>query len=265
MQDRPNIDKVLAQFDSGGATHVGKVRQRNEDSFLVRPEAGIWTVADGMGGHAAGDLASSTVVDALKSIESPASAAELLALCEDRMIEANAQLLEVSRARGGVMLGATVAVLLIFDADYACVWSGDSRIYRVRDGEIAQLSRDHTEVEELIAEGLLRREEARNWPRRNVITRAIGVREAPELEMISGELKPGDAFVICSDGLTGHVADAEILDCVGRSYSQAACDELVALTLARGATDNVTVVVVRYQPAERASMPALAPSPTVRE
>jgi protein phosphatase len=259
------MHQTLAHFDTGAATHVGKVRQRNEDSFLIRPEAGIWTVADGMGGHAAGDLASTTVVNALKSIESPGSAAELLALCEERMIEANAQLQEVSRARGGITLGATVAVLLIYETDYACVWSGDSRIYRIRDGEIAQISRDHTEVEELIAEGLLRREEAKTWPRRNVITRAIGVREAPELEMTSGELRPDDAFIICSDGLTGHVEDAEILDHVSRSYSQQACDELIALTLTRGATDNVTVVVVRYQAPERTRVHPIASSPAVRE
>jgi protein phosphatase len=248
MQDQATRNAVLARFDTGAATHVGKVRRRNEDSFLVRPDVGVWTVADGMGGHAAGDLASATVVEALRDIETPASAAELLARCEERMVAANAQLQEVSRGRGGITLGATVAVLLIYESDYACVWSGDSRVYCVRDGEIAQISRDHTEVEELIAEGLLSKDEARQSPRRNVITRAIGVREAPELEMISGELKPDDTFIICSDGLTSHVADAEILDCVSRTMSQPACDKLIALTLERGATDNVTVVVVRYQP-----------------
>jgi protein phosphatase len=259
------MDNALAQFDTGAATHVGKVRSRNEDSYLVRPETGIWTVSDGMGGHAAGDLASATVVDALRSIEHPSSAAELLALCEDRMITANAELQEVARARGGIMLGATVAVLLIFEANYACVWSGDSRIYRIRDGRIEQISHDHTEVADLVAQGLLNAEEARRWPRRNVITRAIGVHEAPELEMTSGELKPGDTFVICSDGLTGHVEDEEILDHVGRGHAQKACDDLIALTLERGASDNVTVVVARYQPPERTIVQAIAPSPAVRE
>jgi len=129
------------------------------------------------------------------------------------------------------------------------VWSGDSRIYLVRDRAIIPQSRDHTEVQELVAEGLLKPEEARTWPRRNVVTRAIGVHDDPELEIADGVLQTGDAFVLCSDGLTSHVEDGEILREVMANASQPACDALVDLTLAaRGATDNVTVVVARYEP-----------------
>jgi protein phosphatase len=234
----------LVTFDTGAATHVGKVRRRNEDSFLARPEAGLWAVADGMGGHDAGDVASAAVVDALRSIERPASASELLARCEERVVSANASLREIARARGAV-IGTTVAVLLIYNRDYACVWSGDSRIYRVRDGEIGQLTCDHSEVEELVAEGTLSRDEAESWVGRNAITRAIGVVDDPELDIETGLIEPGDIFVICSDGLTGHVRDREILNCVRGSDAQRACDALIALTLERGALDNVTVVVVQ--------------------
>jgi len=252
------MDDAVLMFDTGAATHVGNVRERNEDNFLVRPEAGVWSVADGMGGHHAGDLASKTVVDALQVIEKAKSAQHLLEQCESSVIEANTRLRQIGLERGGITIGTTVAVLLVYGKDYACLWSGDSRIYRIRDSKIEQMSRDHTEAEELVAEGLLSREDMRNWPWRNVITRAIGVNDQPELDMINGELKDGDTFVICSDGLTAHVGDEEILDQVENGTSQQACDRLIALTLQRGAVDNVTVVVVRYQPSRTTAATALS-------
>jgi len=234
-------------FETGAATHVGKVRERNEDSYLVRPEAGIWAVADGMGGHEAGDLASRTVVDALASIEAPASGSELLSLCKSRIFEANAQLLKISNERGGVTIGTTVTILLTFDRYFACVWSGDSRMYRVRDNRISQISRDHTEAEDLLAEGVITPEEAKSWAGKNVITRAIGVSEFPELEVVTGAIHPDDVFIICTDGLTRHVQDSEILESATAPTPEQACDRLVLLTLERGAGDNVTVVMVRYK------------------
>ena len=254
----------LLTFDSAAATHVGKVRSRNEDSYLVQPQSGIWAVADGMGGEQSGDVASATVIAALQSIEPPGSAADLLAACEDRVLRANSRLRAIASERGAAVVGTTIAVLLAFDSHYACVWSGDSRIYRVRDGEIAQLSRDHTTVQELIDRGVLTPDEARAWPERHVITRAIGVYDEPELEMEHGALRPGDIFVLCSDGLTAHVSDEEILDCVASHLSQQACDALIALTLGRGALDNVTVIVVRYRPnGTTIVMPAGEPSAQV--
>lgn len=234
-----------AAFDVGATTHPGKVRKVNEDRYFVAPAIGVFAVADGMGGHEAGELASSTVVQCLESIGTAVSAADLLARLEDRILRANMALQEIAIQRGKV-LGSTVAILLTYEDHFACVWSGDSRIYRVRDGAIAQLSRDHTEVRDLMERGLLTAEEAKTWPRKNVITRAIGVREEPELELEHGVLEAGDLFVICSDGLTGHVDDREILESAARGGSQEISDALVQLTLDRGAADNVTVVVVRY-------------------
>lgn len=235
-------------FDTGAATHVGKVRQRNEDSYLVRPDAGIWAVADGMGGHEAGDLASQIVIEELRSIDSPESPADLLEKCEERIAAANVRLKEIGRQRGGAVIGATVALLLARGDYYACIWAGDSRIYVVRDRKIVQLSQDHTEVEELFVKGVITREEARAWNAGNALTRAIGATDDVELEITSGPMQSGDAFVICSDGLTRHVSDEEILTHVENALSQEACDRLVSLTLERGATDNVTLVVVRFRP-----------------
>lgn len=244
-------------YDAAAATHVGKVRGHNEDNYLAEPDKGIWAVADGMGGHLAGDVASATIIDELKLVAPPTSVSDLVLRCEQRMLEANNRLLSMARERGAV-IGSTVAILLTFDEQYACLWSGDSRIYRVQEGKICQLTRDHSEAEELIAEGKLTREEARTWSGRNVITRAIGVREDPELDIIQGALVPGDTFVICSDGLSLHVEDGEILKSVADHSSQSACDALIALTLERGAKDNVTVVVVRYLPAAQPRLDAAA-------
>jgi protein phosphatase len=248
------------QFKTGAASHVGKVRQRNEDRYLARPEIGVWAVADGMGGLDHGDMASQTVIDALASIDIPTSASELFARCEARVASANTRLQAIARERN-VCLGTTVAVLLAYDTHFASVWSGDSRIYRVRDNRIDQLSRDHTEVRDLVVNGVLTQDEAMTWPGRNVITHAIGVNDHPELDIEHGTLQSGDVFVICSDGLTAHVSDREILNGVAQTEAQQACDAMIALALSRGAVDNVTVIVVRCDPAASATpSPASAPN-----
>lgn len=234
-------------FETGAITHVGRVRQENEDSFVLRPEFGVWAVADGMGGHENGALASGTLAAAVEGIGAATSAPDLLARLERSVIDANADLRRQSRKRGGVAMGSTLAALLVHERNFACVWSGDSRVYLVRGGQILQLSRDHTEVQDLVDKGLLSPDEARRSPRRHVITRAIGVHDMPELDLDTGELEDGDIFVLCSDGLTGHVSDPEILAAVNGQGPQAACDALLALTLERGASDNVTVIIVRHR------------------
>jgi protein phosphatase len=236
------------QFESGAVSHVGKVRTRNEDSYLVQPESGIWAVADGMGGHDDGHVASATVIEELRSIGCPASAADLLARCEEGLVSANDRLYRLARNRGGATIGTTVAILLTHGGYFGCLWCGDSRIYQLRAGELTQLSRDHTEVQAMLEDGRLTPEEATHWPH-NVITRAIGVYERPELEMEQGTLVPDDVFLICSDGLTGHVTDMEIRAALLEHNCQLACDVLVEQTLERGARDNVTVIAVRYRPA----------------
>ncbi len=122
---------------------------------------------------------------------------------------------------------------------------GDSRIYRIRDGLIEQITRDHTEGRDLFERGILTAAEMESWPRRHVLTRALGVDERPELESEQGVVLAGDVFVICSDGLTAHVTDSDILLAAGTSAPQWACDSLLDLTLERGATDNVTTIVIR--------------------
>lgn len=233
------------RVDCDAKTDVGKVRDLNEDSFLMRPDIGLWLVADGMGGHDAGDYASQTLVAELNRLTRAVSAPALLSAMEARVIEANRILRDAAVARGGhSVIGCTLASLIIFKDAFACVWSGDSRVYRVRDGKIAQISRDHTEAQELVDMGTLTPEEAKTWPRRNVITRAIGVHDVPELEMVQGRVEDGDIYIICSDGLTEHVADHEILSAASLRPMGRLCGQLIDWTLARGAKDNVTVVAI---------------------
>jgi protein phosphatase len=237
--------KSAFRIESAAATDVGKARSINEDRYLARPDLGLWLVADGMGGHQAGDFASQTLVGELDKLEPAASASALLTALEERVIAANRRLREAAGERGeSIMIGCTVAALVIFDDAFACVWSGDSRIYLIRSGAIAQITRDHTEAQELVDRGTLSPEEAKTWPRRNVVTRAIGVFDQPELEMVQGRISDGDIFVICSDGLTQHVADEEIARMASLRPLAEAVERLIGTTLERGAVDNVTVVTV---------------------
>ena len=236
------------RFETGTATHTGRVRQVNEDGLFAEPEWGVWLVADGMGGHENGQLASATIVKEASTIGNAVSAPDLLARFRDRIFRANASLLQAADRQGPhVIIGSTVAAVLVYGGHYACVWSGDSRIYLVRGGHIRQLSRDHTHVQDLVDSGIITRAEARASPQRSLITRAVGIAEDPGLEVVEGEIEAGDAFVICSDGLTDTVEHVEIRRHVESHAPQAACDALIGLALQRGAQDNVTVVVVRCQ------------------
>jgi len=239
------LDDPGLRFESFGLSHAGRVRELNEDRFLIAPRSGLWLVADGMGGHDAGEIASASIVEHLATLGVASSAPDLRARFEDRVVRANAQIWDIAQARGGATIGSTVAALLTFDRQFACIWLGDSRVYLVRDGMISQLSHDHTEVQELLDRGVITPDEARVWPRRNVITRAVGVEEEIATDMELGQARPGDIFVLNTDGLTAHVNDAEILEAASAHAPQGACEALVEKVLERGGTDNVTVVVVK--------------------
>lgn len=236
------------RFETGAASDVGRVRKENEDSFLSLPGSGMWAIADGMGGHVAGKLASSTVVEVLSSIGQPVSAADLLARFEDRFMRANARLREIGHENGFGTFGTTLVALLTDQRFFACAWCGDSRAYLIRQSHIEQISRDHTEVQELLSQGLLSAEEAVNWPAKNVITRALGVFDDVDFDLEQRALQDDDVIVLCSDGLTGHVQDPEIAEAAMQgTNAQDICDRLLRLTLERGATDNVTIIAVRFR------------------
>lgn len=157
-------------FETGAATDTGRVRNHNEDSFLALPDCGVWLVADGMGGHHAGDFASRTIAESVATIGRAVTAPDLQARFMDRINRAHQLIQQQSQRLNGATVGATLVGLLTFDQHFACVWSGDSRIYLLRGGQYQQVTVDHTEVNELLRNGAITPEQAASWPRRNVIT-----------------------------------------------------------------------------------------------
>jgi serine/threonine protein phosphatase PrpC len=231
-------------FRTAWVSDVGRVRELNEDSVLTKPEIGLWAVADGMGGYGGGDIASRAVVEALGTLPPTASAALSLDAFEQQIVRVNSDLRALALARQAAVVGSTLVALIVHGAHFACVWCGDSRAYLRRDGVLWQISRDHSEVQELIDRGLLDEERARTFPRRNVVTRALGAADQAELDLVDGRIYSGDRFLLCSDGLTMHVAKDEIAAMLSAEDPQSAVDALLDLTLSRGARDNISIIVV---------------------
>lgn len=238
-------DGAFLIWASGARTDVGRVRQVNEDACLDEPELGLWAVADGMGGHQAGDLASGTVVDLLGALDPPADLDGFVAEVAASLREANARLRAEAARRGQATIGTTAAVLCAFGDRCACAWVGDSRIYRMRGEVVERMTRDHSVVEEYVASGMSR-EEAENGPWRNYVTRAVGAHDDVEVDTVLQDLKDGDTFLLCSDGLYKEVEEKELGELLSRGDAAEVANRLVDLTLTRGARDNVTVVVVRF-------------------
>ncbi|MEQ8663335.1 MAG: protein phosphatase 2C domain-containing protein, partial [Gammaproteobacteria bacterium] len=216
-------------WNSAVISDVGKVRRLNEDSALDRGDEGLWVVADGMGGHSAGDLASQLIVNSLGRLEPCGALAEFVERVEDAVIAVNDRLFAVANAHNQTS-GSTIVVLLARGRHAVALWAGDSRLYRLRDGELSRLTTDHTQVELYIERGLLDRAEADGHPSGNMVTRAVGVSDHLHLEVDMFELAAGDRFLLCSDGLDKHVRDAELPPLLGAGEPAAVARELVDLT-----------------------------------
>ena len=231
---------------SWALTDVGAVRKHNEDNMLVRPDIGLWAVADGAGGHASGEVASGMIVDALSRLPTHLGAGELLSGIRVAITEVHAALREEAARRGGnVMIASTFVGLMIRDRHFACLWAGDSRAYLLRHGQLQQISRDHSLVQELVDAGTLRPEEAETHPHANVITRAVGADDdALELDKVIGQIQPGDRFLLCSDGLSKTLSEQEIHGLLGAPDGVPPTELLIAAALAHRVNDNVTAVVV---------------------
>ncbi|MCC7411219.1 MAG: serine/threonine-protein phosphatase [Gammaproteobacteria bacterium] len=242
-------------WTSATLSHVGNVRRLNEDSCLDRPDIGLWVVADGMGGHAAGDLASQLVVNMLDSLRAPESLNGFIDAVEDALLKANARLIKMATDTNQTS-GSTVVALLAFGRHAAYIWAGDSRLYRLRQGQLRQLSTDHSQIELYIEKGLLTREEAAGHPAANMVTRAVGGSPDLHLDVDVTDIEPGDRYVLCSDGLDKHVRDADIAELLARGTVGDAARALIDTTLERGATDNVTVAVIEIS--ERDGVPPAA-------
>jgi len=233
-------------FRTAERTHVGRVRKLNEDRVIARAPIGLWAVADGMGGHERGDLASTMLVDALAVVDPMTSGYAFLDSVQDAVQQVNRTLVAHARLSGpGTVIGSTLVALLAYAGHYACLWAGDSRGYLLRGGRLEQVTRDHSMVQEMIDSGALKRSDAAGFGRSNVITRAVGVHDRLALDLHTGPIAGGDRFLLCSDGLTNMVDDAFIADVLTMEPEpEAAADRLLEATLTRGAKDNVSLVLV---------------------
>jgi len=227
-------------------SHPGMKRKHNEDAYVDRPDLGVWAVADGAGGHDAGEVASGMIRESLEAIPPGLSAPELLSEVRVR-IEATHEALRAEAQRRGpdVIIASTVVVMLARNDHFACLWAGDSRAYLLRDGALQQITRDHSLVQELVESGVIRPEEADHHPRANVITRAVGAElEEFVLDKVSGRIQAGDRFLLCSDGLCKTVPEAELATLLADNAGVPPPQTLVAAALALNASDNVTAVAV---------------------
>ena len=242
---------MSGQWRTWASTDVGTVRTNNEDSYVCRPEIGLWMVADGAGGHDHGEVASRMLAAALAAAEGLAGS-DLVAEIRASVSRTHQQLraradAEADRYGHPVTIASTLAVFLASGPHYACLWAGDSRIYRLRGTQFDQLTRDHSLVQVLVDEGAITAEQAERHPHANVITRAIGADgPEPELDKVTDRAECGDRFLLCSDGLNKALDERLIARLVATDDP---ARRLVDAALEYGVRDNVTAIVLEYDPA----------------
>lgn len=231
-----------------GNSDTGLRRPNNEDAFLAREDLGIAALADGMGGAASGEIASATFINSITesfSLPPSRSEEEILAFVKDLFRSVNQRILtlanETPKHRG---MGCTAELLVFHDTGYVLGHVGDSRTYLYREGMLQRLTRDHSVVQEQLEKGLIRQEDARRHAMRHVVLRAVGVSDLLAVDLLRGEVRREDRFLLCSDGLTDMAEESDIRDVIARHRDlQRAADDLVALAKAGGGHDNITVVL----------------------
>ena len=231
---------------------AGRVRGHNEDAVLCLPELGLWAVADGMGGHECGEVASALALDTLRQCVVAGSG------LESSIHAAHQAILAAVQEEGGRRMGSTVVAVRFVDADYEVAWIGDSRAYRISLDGIERLTRDHSWVQAMIDAGELSLAEARQHPRRNIVTQCLGQGEqALEVGRVQGSLAPGELLLLCSDGLTGELTDEQIQEvCAGAATLDELVDELIGLANRLGGKDNISCIVLGRSMAESTEIDA---------
>jgi serine/threonine protein phosphatase PrpC len=235
----------VADWQYCALTDQGVRRKHNEDAVVAVPATALWAVADGMGGHEAGDVASKMVTDALAAVVRPDNFSLFIDAVEDALVRVNQRMRDhAGREFSGRMMGSTVVAMLGSAGYGACVWAGDSRCYRLRGGELEQISRDHSQVQRLVDAGVLSADEAESHPNANVITRAVGGAAGLIVDVVMFDVQPGDVFLLCSDGLHNELSKSEIADTLSSGDVETSARSLIDQAVAKGARDNVSVIVI---------------------
>ena len=239
-----------------GLTDVGRRRESNEDDFLLEPGRGVYAVADGMGGHAAGEIASHLAIETLREVlhrddtaSEPMNVEDAAEWLRGAVVEANRRICDSIRLheeRRG--MGTTVVALVHSGQDAVVGHVGDSRLYLLRDNELIRMTSDHSWVNEQVKLGLMNDDTAQRHPMRNIVTRALGSRQDVLVDLTSVQFQPGDVFLLCSDGLNTMLSDEQIQAILAgrRLDPESACRALVDEANRHGGEDNVTVVVARF-------------------
>ncbi len=234
-----------------GMTHTGLVRDRNEDSFTCVPEQNLWIVADGMGGHEAGDFASQTIVEQAEKFAQQNTLADSILLLEENLLHSNSIIQEKSKKIGKkFIIGSTVTCLYVWGNMAFVLWAGDSRVYLFRNQSLQRLTEDHSFVEELVRMGKLEQHQAEAHPASNVVLNAIGIDADLVIDMEYYEIEDGDLFIVCSDGLYKDLSEDYINQILVQNQDKNLEDLnqlLIDASLAAGGNDNTTVVLVKAQ------------------
>ena len=239
LEDDPNT-----QYRSAGLSDTGLVRQNNQDAFVERPEWGVWAIADGMGGHKDGDIASRMICDALVELPTTNTLDQMVDVVRRKLDEVNTYLWRVSRREESHrQTGSTVVAMLARRSRVAFLWAGDSRAYRLRGERLQRLTRDHTWASE-VADGSAILDKTPTGQSDTAITRAVGGAEALDLDLLSDQVCKGDRFLLCSDGLTREIDDAKLGSILKEGDAVECARQLLQAALAAGAHDNVSVIVI---------------------
>jgi len=236
----------MLSFASTEMTHPGSVREVNEDSILSRSDSGLWAVADGMGGYEAGDLASSMLVDALNDITFTEKFSDDINRIEETVIDVNQMILDHSeKVLDGRVFGSTVVIAFMQDTIGFVLWAGDSRLYRLRSNLLTRVTKDHSQLQEMLDSNLLLPEEIEDYPEQNVITRAVGAEQNLMLDMQAFEIEEDDKFLLCSDGLYNAIDEKDIQSILNSGSIKLNTEQLINRALENGASDNVSFILIQ--------------------
>ena len=239
---------VNSEISSHGVTGTGHVRSKNEDSILVHADENIWVVADGMGGHQAGDFASQTITNNLSLFKQHASLDDSILLLEENILNSNTIIRNKTLKLGrNATIGSTVVCVYVWRNLLFVLWAGDSRLYRYRNSRLERLTEDHSYVEELVRMGKLNARDAEEHPAANVVLRAVGIDDELRIDFDYFELQDGDIYIVCSDGLYKDLEEAKITTIIASHPDDMKdlAQTLLDAALAEGGTDNTSIITMK--------------------